>query len=125
MTIGPEIHPQRARPLPFIVAWVVMLLLGGVSLWTAFLGIGMSSVVAEFSIAAVQTAALFIVFMRLKGAPSLKWVFAVSGFFWLSFLFGLSMTDYADRQGWPPLYAPDGPSFQAHRSAQEHVNAGR
>lgn len=112
MTIGPEIHPQRARPLPFVVAWAAMLLLGGLSLLTAFLGIGMWSAVAQFGIAAIQTAALFILFMRLKGSPSLKWVFAVSGFFWLSFLYGLSMTDYADRRGWPPLYQPSGPSFQ-------------
>jgi cytochrome c oxidase subunit 4 len=95
---------------------MVLLLLGGASLWTAFLGIGMWSAIAEFGIAAMQTAVLFILFMRLKGAPSLKWVFAVSGFFWLLFLYGLSMTDYADRQGWPPLYAPDGPSLQVHQS---------
>jgi hypothetical protein len=46
------------------------------------------------------------IFMRLKGAPSLKWVFAVSGFFLLLFLYGLSMTDYADRRSWPPIYCP-------------------
>ena len=116
MSVGPEIHPQRARPLPFIVAWAVLLLLGGASLGTAFLGIGMWGAVAEFGIAAMQTAALFILFMRLKGSPSLKWVFAITGFFWLSFLYGLSMTDYADRQGWPPLYAPNGPSLQLHQT---------
>jgi len=116
MTIGPDVHPQRARSLPFVVAWAVLLLLGGVSVGMAFLGIGRWGVIAEFGIAAMQSAVLFILFMRLKGSPSLKWVFAVSGFFWLSFLFGLSMTDYADRQGWPPLYAPNGPSFQIHQS---------
>jgi cytochrome c oxidase subunit 4 len=56
----------------------------------------------QFGIAAIQAALLFILFMRLKGPPSLRWVFAVSGFFWLLFLYGLSMSDYADRQGWPP-----------------------
>lgn len=116
MTIGPEIHPKRARPLPFIVAWVVLVLLAGVSLGTAFLGIGAWAVIVQFGIATIQVATLFVLFMRLKGSPSLKWVFAVSGFLWLSFLYGLSMTDYADRQGWPPLYAPNGPSLQAHRS---------
>jgi hypothetical protein len=40
MTIGPEIDPKRARALPFVVAWAVMLLLAGLSLWTAFLGMG-------------------------------------------------------------------------------------
>jgi cytochrome c oxidase subunit IV len=39
--------------------------------------------------------------MRLKAPPSLKWIFAGGGFFWLLFLYGLSMTDYATRRGWP------------------------
>jgi hypothetical protein len=54
--------------------------------------------------------------MRLKGPPSLKWVFAISGFLWLSFLYGLSMTDYADRRGWPPLYTTSGPGFVVHEN---------
>jgi hypothetical protein len=42
-----------------------------------------------------------VLFMRLRGPPSLKWLFAGAGFFWLLFLYGLSMTDYATRHGWP------------------------
>ncbi len=102
MRIGPEVDPRRARALPFVIAWLVMLALGGVSLWTAFLGLGIFAPVVQFGIAALQAAILFILFMRLKGPPSLKWVFAFSGFFWLSFLYGLSMTDYSNRQSWPP-----------------------
>jgi cytochrome c oxidase subunit IV len=56
---------------------------------------------AQFGISAIQTAILFVLFMRLKGPPSLKRVFAISGFVWLLFLYGLSATDYADRRGWP------------------------
>ncbi len=103
VSFGPEIDPKRARPLPFVVAWAIMVVLAGLSLWTAFLGLGHWAPVVQFGIAAIQTAFLFILFMRLKGPPSLKWVFAVTGFFWLSFLYGLSMTDYSNRQGWPPI----------------------
>jgi caa(3)-type oxidase subunit IV len=116
MTIGPEIHPKRARPLPFVIAWLVMLVLAGVSLVTAFLDMGHWAPVVQFGIAAIQTSILFILFMRLKGPPSLKWVFAISGFLWLSFLFGLSMTDYSNRRGWPPLYTTSGPGFEAHQN---------
>ena len=49
----------------------------------------------------VQVATVFILFMRLKGAPSLKWLAAATGFFWLMFLYGLSVADYASRPGWP------------------------
>jgi cytochrome c oxidase subunit 4 len=112
VTIGPEIDPRHARALPFVAAWAVMLLLAGLSLWTAFLGTGVWAPVVQYGIAALQTAILFILFMRLKGPPSLKWVFAVSGFLWLLFLYGLSMTDYGNRRGWPLMYYPNGPSYQ-------------
>jgi len=90
-----------------------MLALAGASALVAFLGLGLWANVFQFGVAAIQTAILFILFMRLKGPPTLKWMLAVSGFFWLMFLFGLSMTDYGDRTGWPPLYSPSGPSLPA------------
>lgn len=97
-----EVDPKRARPLPFVVAWIVMLVLWGVSLWTAFLGLGLWAPIIQFGIAAIQVTTVFILFMRLKGPASLKSLFAVSGFFWLLFLYGLTMTDYSNRKGWPP-----------------------
>jgi len=99
---GPEVDPRRARTLPFVIAWAVLLALAGVSVATAFLRIGYWQPTIQFGIAAVQAAAVFILFMRLKGPASVRWVFALSGFFWLLFLFGLSMTDYSNRRGWPP-----------------------
>ena len=94
-----------------------MLVFAGISLWTAFLGLGRWAPVVQFGIAAIQTAILFILFMRLKGPPSLKWVFAVTGFFWLSFLYGLSMTDYSNRRGWPPITTQSESSRLDHRNA--------
>jgi cytochrome c oxidase subunit IV len=87
--------------LLYVVAWLVLILLTGISLWTAFLGLGKYGPVIEFAIAATQAAIVFILFMRLKGPPSLKWLFAGAGFFWLTFLYGLSTMDYITRKGWP------------------------
>jgi cytochrome c oxidase subunit IV len=117
MTIEPEIDAKRASRLPFVIAWAVMLVLAGFSLLTAFLALGLWAPVAQFGIAAIQTAVLFILFMRLKGPPSLKWIFAITGFVFLSFLYGLSMTDYADRSGWPfnSSGAPSGQEQQPPR----------
>ncbi len=115
MTIGPEINAKHARALPFVIAWIAILLLAGISAWTAFLGIGIWAPIVQFGIAAIQAMLVFVLFMRLKGAPSLKWVFAASGFFWLLFLYGLSMTDYSNRQGWPPSQARSGPAAEAHQ----------
>lgn len=106
-----DVDPRRAQSLPFVIAWLILLVLAGISLFTAFLGMGVWGPVVQFGIAAVQAAIVFILFMRLKGPPSLRWVFAFTGFFWLMFLFGLSMTDYATRKGWPPTYMPTRPGI--------------
>ena len=85
----------------YVAAWLVLILLTGISVLSAFLGIGVYVPAIQYGIAATQAAIVFILFMRLKGPPSLKWIFAGSGFFWLMILYGLSMTDYASRRGWP------------------------
>jgi caa(3)-type oxidase subunit IV len=72
MTTGPEIDARRAGALPFVIAWIVILLTAGISASTAFLGLGIWAPVIQFGIALFQTALLFVLFMRLKGAPSLK-----------------------------------------------------
>jgi cytochrome c oxidase subunit 4 len=92
---------KPASTLLYAVAWLALLLLTGLSLLSAYLGLGVYAPVIEFGIAAMQAAIVFILFMRLKGRPSLKWIFAGAGFFWLLFLYGLSATDYATRRGWP------------------------
>jgi cytochrome c oxidase subunit 4 len=115
MTIGPEIDARRARALPFVVAWIVILLTAGISAWTAFLGLGLWAPVIQFGIAAIQTVLLFVLFMRLKSSPSLTWVFAFSGFFWLLFLYGLTMMDYSNRQGWPSAQAVSGSRLESHQ----------
>ncbi|MBV9686755.1 MAG: hypothetical protein JO096_06045 [Alphaproteobacteria bacterium] len=85
----------------YVIAWLVLILLTGISIGAAFLGLAVWGPVVHFGIAATQAAIIFVLFMRLKGPPSLKWIFAGAGFFWLLFLYGLSATDYATRQGWP------------------------
>jgi caa(3)-type oxidase subunit IV len=85
----------------YVAAWLVLLLLTGISLLSAFLRLGVCGPIVQFGVAATQAAVVFVLFMRLKGPPSLKWIFAGAGFLWLLFLYGLSTTDYATRQGWP------------------------
>lgn len=98
-----KVAAKEATRLPFVIAWLVLLLLSGISMGTAFYGLGVWGPVVQFGIAAIQVATVAILFMRLKGPPSLKWIFAGAGIFWLMFLFGLGMTDYATRSGWPSI----------------------
>ena len=92
----------RTEPLgPYVIAWAVLLLLLGVSIASAYLPIGVFHPVVNFGIAATQAAIVFLVFMHLRGRPSLQWVFAGAGFFWLFLLFALSAVDYFTRSGYP------------------------
>jgi len=88
--------------LPYFIGWAVLLLLLALSVWSAYLPIGAWHPVVNFGIAGTQTAIVFIIFMRLRGRPQLKWVIAGAGFFWLMFLYGLTTVDYATRSGFPP-----------------------
>ena len=92
-----------SEPLaPYVIGWLVLLVLLGLSILSAYLDIGIFHPIVNFGIAFTQAAIIFIIFMRLRGRPSLKWVFAGAGFFWLIFMFGLSAVDYATRTGFPP-----------------------
>jgi cytochrome c oxidase subunit IV len=84
----------------YLIAWAVLLLLLGLSVLSAYIHLGIFQPVVQFGIAATQAAIIFIVFMRLRGRPSLKWVFAGAGFLWLLFLYGIGVSDYATRS--PP-----------------------
>jgi cytochrome c oxidase subunit IV len=86
---------------PYIIAWAVLVLLFGLSVLSAYLDIGVFHPVVNFGIAATQAAIVLLIFMRLRGRPSLSWVFAGAGFFWLLFLFGLGLADYVTRTGFP------------------------
>ena len=92
---------KREPMLPYLVAWLVLMLLLGLSVLSAYQEIGIFHPIVNFGIAATQAAIIFLVFMRLRGRPSLKWVFAAGGFFWLSFLYGLGVIDWLTRSGYP------------------------
>ncbi len=91
-----------AEPLaPYLIGWAVLLLLLGLSIFSAYENIGIFHPVVNFGIALTQAAIVFAIFMKLRGRPSLKWVFAGAGFFWLLFLFGIGAIDYFTRSGYP------------------------
>lgn len=92
---------MNASTTPFVIGWLVLLLLLGLSAGSAYLDIGRFHAAVNFGFAATQAAIVFILFMKLRGRPSLKWVFAGAGFFWLIFLFWLGGIDYATRSGFP------------------------
>ncbi|MBV9523438.1 MAG: cytochrome C oxidase subunit IV family protein [Alphaproteobacteria bacterium] len=92
---------RRSPIFTFLVAWLVLVLLLGVSLLLAYLPLGAAHTFLPLAIALTQAFIIMAIFMKLRGRPSLKWIFAGAGFFWLAILLGLSTTDYATRAAWP------------------------
>lgn len=91
-----------ARPPPGVVwPWLGLCALLGTTLGLAFVPLGTGNIVVALAIAAAKGLIVALVFMKLAGRASLRWVFAGAGFFWLLFLFWLSFIDYATRSGWP------------------------
>ena len=103
MTVAPRETGDAERLGTFVVAWIVLMALLGLSVASAYLDIGRFHALVNFGIAATQAAIVFIFFMRLREAARLRWVFAGAGFFWLVFLFAIGVIDYATRAGWPSL----------------------
>lgn len=85
----------------FIVAWGVLLVLLGISVLLAYLPLGPVQPLLHLGIAVTQALIIMAIFMKLRGRPSLKWIFAGAGFFWLMLLLGLGSTDYLTRAGYP------------------------
>ena len=84
-----------------LIAWAVLVALLGINVLLAYLPIGGAHDFVPIGIAVTQAFIIMTIFMKLRGRPSLKWIFAGAGFFWLVFLFGLSTVDYATRTGFP------------------------
>jgi cytochrome c oxidase subunit 4 len=88
-------------PAGVVWPWTALVVLLAATLGLAYLPLGSGNLVVALAIAAAKGLIVALVFMRLAGRPSLRWVFAGAGLFWLCFLFGLGMTDYATRSLWP------------------------
>ena len=88
-------------PRSVVWSWVSLFVLLGATLALSFVPLGSVNVVVALTIAGAKALIVALVFMKLAGRPSLRWVIAGAGLFWLFFLFWLSIIDYATRTGWP------------------------
>lgn len=88
-------------PLRFVWAWLGLLLLLMLTLGMAFVPLGSGNIAVALAVATAKAVIVLLVFMKLARGPSLTWLFAGAGLFWLTLLIGLSAVDYATRNGFP------------------------
>lgn len=80
-----------------IVAYVVLLGLLGVSLFTAQWPLGLPRIALHLGIGGGMALIVVAVFMQLRRTPQLARVFAYASVLWLGVLFGLMSLDYMYR----------------------------
>lgn len=82
---------------PLVLTWVALMLLLAATAGIALLPLGWLNTAISFAIALAKALLVAIVFMRLRRAPPLVRLAAVTGAVTLALLFGLALTDYATR----------------------------
>ena len=79
------------------MAWIALIALAAISLGSAYLPIGTANVAINLLIASVMAVVLAIFLMDLQNAKILIRVVAVTGVFWMIFMFVLTFSDYLSR----------------------------
>jgi cytochrome c oxidase subunit 4 len=82
---------------PLVLTWLALLALLATTAGCALLRLGWLNTAISLAIALAKALLVAIVFMRLKRAPALLRLAAVTGAVMLALLFGLAMTDFATR----------------------------
>jgi cytochrome c oxidase subunit IV len=79
------------------LVWLVLLILFGASLGSAYLPLGTGNLTVNLVIAATMIVVLVVFLMDLKGATALIRVAAAAGLLWLILMFALTFNDYLSR----------------------------
>jgi cytochrome c oxidase subunit 4 len=82
---------------PLVLTWLALLALLATTAGCALLRLGWLNTAVSLAIALAKALLVAIVFMRLRRAPVLLRLAAVTGAVTLALLFGLSLTDYTTR----------------------------
>jgi len=90
-----HIVPKRVYYTIFVILMVCTLL----TVWVAFLDLGVLNTVAALAIAAFKTTLVVLFFMHVKYSTRLTWAVVIGSVFWLGILLALTMGDYLTR-GW-------------------------
>jgi cytochrome c oxidase subunit IV len=104
-------RPMRIWLRP-IAVWIALILLGLVSLISAYLPLNAFNTLLNLTIAGVMVILLWLFLMDLIGSDTLLRLIAVAGVVWLSFMFALTFSDYLsraceDQPGRPPALCAD------------------
>jgi len=93
-----HIVPKRI----YVLIFALLLTLTLVTVEVAFIDLGRGNTIMALTIAVVKAALVMLYFMHVRYSPKLTGLVIFSGFLWLLFLIGITMSDYLSR-GWLPF----------------------
>ena len=93
---GPGESTLRLWLRPSLV-WLALLVLLGITVGSAYIPLGVFNGIINYTIAAAKAALVLIFFMHLDRSRALLRLAALSGIFWVLFMFSLSFGDYLTR----------------------------
>ena len=79
-----------------------LLFLTALTILVSYVDLGPFNTPVAFVIASVKATLVVLFFMHMREAHGVLWLAALAGFFWLSILMVLSMSDFATR-GYLPI----------------------
>jgi cytochrome c oxidase subunit IV len=82
----------------YFAIFIALLGLTGVTVWVAFIDLGLLNTIAALSIAGVKAILVALFFMHLRYSRRLTWLVAAGGIFWLALLIAFTLSDYATRE---------------------------
>jgi cytochrome c oxidase subunit IV len=88
----------------FALVWLTAIVLLGINVGISKIDLGPWAPLPIMLIAAMQALLIVWFFLHLRQAPPLIRLAAFAAFFWVTVLFGLSLSDYLTRAplSWPP-----------------------
>ena len=92
----------HSGPRLYVTVFAALVVLTIATVAVSYVDLGPTSTVVALTIAFGKAVLVLLFFMHLKDSPSLVWLVAGAGFFWLGILIVLLMSDITTR-GWLPL----------------------
>jgi cytochrome c oxidase subunit 4 len=81
----------------YIGVFLALLVFTGLTVWAAFIDLGLWNNVVMLGIAGVKATLVVLFFMHVWDSDKLTKVTVVAGFLWLAILIGITLTDYLTR----------------------------
>jgi len=90
---------QTVSRKTYVIVYIALMILLGLTIVAGQFALGVFNTVIAISIAAIKMLLIMLFFMHVRSSGRLTWIVAGAAFFWLSILFGLTLTDFVTR-GW-------------------------